>query len=96
MLGRATAHRVKGRTPVPLWGLKMDEQADRLMSVTEVCAMLGVSESWWYRRMREGTAPAPFRVGNSRPRYTAEQVRKWVEQNATFAQKGRRGKQQRA
>ena len=69
---------------------------ERLLTISDVCRLLGVSRRGWYRRIREGTAPPPFRVGDSRPRYTAEQVRKWVEANATFAQKGRPGKPQPA
>jgi len=50
------------------------EPVERLLTISDVCRLLGVSRRWWYRRIREGTAP-PFQVGNSRSRYTTEQVR---------------------
>ena len=65
------------------------EPVERLLTISDVCRLLGVSRRWWYRRIREVTAPPPFRVGDSRPRYQAAQVQAWIEENVTYSQTAR-------
>ena len=56
----------------------MEIHEDELLRRTEVERRTGLGRSSLYRAMRDGSFPAPFRVGPSSVRWSRREVEAWV------------------
>lgn len=53
---------------------------DHLLTRPEVEALVRLSRSEIYRRMRKGQFPLPLRIGDRAVRWKASEVEKWLEE----------------
>jgi prophage regulatory protein len=52
---------------------------DRLLSVREVAAAVGITRSTIYARIAAGTFPAPRRVGPGTVRWRESDIQAWID-----------------
>ena len=50
----------------------------QFLRLNEVCAKVGVSRATLYRRVRDGSFPAPFRVGPRASRWRLDEVEEYM------------------
>lgn len=53
---------------------------DRFLTLREVAQAAGISRSSIYRRVAEGTFPAPLKVGPRTSRWSQEEVAAWQQE----------------
>lgn len=51
----------------------------QLMTIKELCAMLGVSHTWIYQQIHEAGFPHPIKLGKNVSRWARQDVEAWVE-----------------
>lgn len=54
-----------------------------LISIKEVCGLLGISRSTIYKKLVEGIFPKPVPLGPRTVRWRVEEIEAWVEARAT-------------
>lgn len=54
------------------------ERIDRLIPMAELCAITSFSKASIYRKIAEGTFPAPLKIGASRVAWRSSQVESWI------------------
>ena len=52
---------------------------DRLLKVDEIALICGMSKSTIYRRVADGSFPAPIRVGVRAARWRRSEINQWIE-----------------
>lgn len=52
-------------------------QLDRLLRLSDVLAMVGLSRTDWYRRIRNGMAPKPLKLGSA-SRWRLTEIEAWM------------------
>ncbi len=55
------------------------EITGRLLRLSEVVALTGLSRTTIYRKMREGSFPEPFKMGARAVRWRESEIRAWME-----------------
>lgn len=51
----------------------------RLLSTRELCALLTISRSTLWRRVRDGEVPRPVEVSPGRRAYLSDEIERWIE-----------------
>lgn len=57
-----------------------------LIDITDVCALVRMSPSWWHDEVRAGRAPQPLRFGPRCTRWKLVAVRAWLIERAAQPQ----------
>ena len=57
----------------------MQYPSRKLLTITEVCELLGISRPTYYRRVEDGTLPKPIDSGSG-PRHVEGEVLEWIDQ----------------
>ena len=58
--------------------MRIVEPLDRLLTIKQITAEIGISRSTIYRRMREGTFPKPIRIGPRATRWPESAIKVWL------------------
>lgn len=58
--------------------MRIAEPLDRLLTIKQITAEIGISRSTIYRRIREGAFPKPVRIGPRATRWRESAIRVWV------------------
>ncbi|PZQ54162.1 MAG: transcriptional regulator [Novosphingobium pentaromativorans] len=56
----------------------MSNAPDRLIRLSEVIEIVGYCKAMIYRKVRQGTFPAPYKPGGSSSRWSYHEVTAWV------------------
>jgi prophage regulatory protein len=56
----------------------MSNAPDRLIRLSEVIEIVGYCKAMIYRKVRQGTFPAPYKPGGSSSRWSLHEVTAWV------------------
>ena len=59
--------------------VSMDVKLDRMMRISEVIDVLGVSRSTLYRMVAGGGFPRPVRVGQRATRWRQSDIQQWMD-----------------
>lgn len=54
-----------------------------LIRLTQVCELLGISRSTIYKRLSDGTFPAPIRIGPGTVRWSVDALQSWIDDRAS-------------
>ena len=65
------------RRPPPGDGKAHPQPLPALLRITEACQLVGMSPSTIYRRIKDGTFPAPLRVGDKSVRWARNAIDAW-------------------
>ncbi|GGE74962.1 helix-turn-helix transcriptional regulator [Sphingomonas prati] len=60
----------------------MTDSLDRLLPIARVSEVVGLSRAMIYRKIREGTFPAPHKPGGVASRWSETELRDWREEVA--------------
>ena len=63
-------------------------RAPALISITEVCRLLGISRSSVYMKLGMGTFPRPLRLGPRTVRWRIDAIKSWIEARPTNSKLG--------
>lgn len=56
----------------------MSAANDRLIRLSEVTEIVGYCKAMIYRKIRQGTFPAPYKPGGASSRWSLREVTEWV------------------
>ncbi len=65
-------------------GLPMANQPE-LLRVSDLCALLRLSRTQVYRRIADGSIPAPFHLGHHTPRWRRAVIERWLAERERAA-----------